>query len=266
MIRIGDITVSPLADGTFVARPSYFGADVPPDAHPELFDRHGTAYLPIGCFLVRTGERTILVDAGLGPAAQDMPHGMRLAGGQLLTGLRALDVEPRDVTDVVCTHLHADHVGWLFDLDAQPTFPRAVIRFGAHDWDHFVTGSAAMAEHIRAGLQTGSARVDTFARDHTLATGVTVLQAPGHTPGHSCLVVSSGDERALLLGDAVTCPIQLDESTWRSMADVDAALAARTRDRLWRELADPQTVGVGAHFPELRFGRVLPGTGRRWIS
>jgi hypothetical protein len=49
------------------------------------------------------------------------------------------------------------------------------------------------------------------------------------------------------------------------MADVDPALAERTRERLWRELEDGATTGVGAHFPELRFGRVLPGSARRWL-
>ena len=84
--------------------------------------------------------------------------------------------------------------------------------------------------------------------------------------GHTCVVISSGQDRALLLGDAVTCPLQLDEPTWHSVADVDPALADRTRERLWRELEEDRTTGVGAHFPELQFGRVLPGTARRWFT
>jgi glyoxylase-like metal-dependent hydrolase (beta-lactamase superfamily II) len=89
-------------------------------------------------------------------------------------------------------------------------------------------------------------------RDTTVAPGITALLAPGHTPGHLCVVLSSGRERALLLGDAITCPLQLDEPAWHSMGDVVPALAARTRERLWRELEDGHTVGTGAHFPELR--------------
>jgi hypothetical protein len=79
-------------------------------------------------------------------------------------------------------------------------------------------------------------------------------------------VISSGQERALLLGDAITCPVQLDEPSWHSIGDVDPALADRTRQRLWRELEGERTLGAGAHFPELRFGRVLPGTARRWLN
>ena len=88
-MQIGDVRLDPVADGTFVARPTYFGEDVPPQAHPELFDRHQAAFLPIGCFLVRTGDRLVLVDAGLGPESQDLPHGMHLFGGQLLTRVAA---------------------------------------------------------------------------------------------------------------------------------------------------------------------------------
>jgi hypothetical protein len=80
------------------------------------------------------------------------------------------------------------------------------------------------------------------------------------------VVLSSGADRALLLGDAITCPIQLDEPTWHSIADVDPALADRTRERLWRELEADRTIGSGAHFPELQFGRVLSGAGRRWVT
>jgi hypothetical protein len=78
------------------------------------------------------------------------------------------------------------------------------------------------------------------------------------------VVVSSGGQRALLLGDAVTCPVQLDEPTWHSIGDVDPELARRTRERLWRELEGENVSGAGAHFPELKFGRVLEGNGKRW--
>lgn len=263
-LRIGEIRLDAISDGAFVARPSYFGAGA--GARPELFDRHGAAWLPIGCFLIRTGDRVVLLDAGLGPDMQQLRGGMHLVGGQLPTGLRALGVAPGEVTDVVCSHLHDDHVGWLFDLDARPVFANATIHFGAGDWSHFVTGPGEMADHIGAGLQSPTARVRTLEQDTVLAPGLTAVLTPGHTPGHLCLVLASGTERVLLLGDAVTCPLQLDEPAWHAMSDVDPALAARTREKLWRELEDERSLGVGAHFPELRHGRVLPGVSRRWLT
>jgi hypothetical protein len=98
-VRIGDLSLHPVSDGTFVVRPAYFGSHVLPGAHPEFFSRHQAAWLPIGCFLVRAGERLVLIDAGLGPDLQQLRHGMHLVGGQLLTGLRALGVSAADINE-----------------------------------------------------------------------------------------------------------------------------------------------------------------------
>jgi glyoxylase-like metal-dependent hydrolase (beta-lactamase superfamily II) len=130
-----------------------------------------------------------------------------------------------------------------------------------------VAGPAKLADHIRRGLITArerGERVQLVGEDTTVAPGISLIMTPGHTPGHLCLVVSSAGQRALLPGDAITCPVQLDEPSWQSMADVDPELAQRVRASLFRKLEDEATTGVGAHFPELAFGRVLTGKGRRW--
>jgi glyoxylase-like metal-dependent hydrolase (beta-lactamase superfamily II) len=255
--------VTALTDGTFIARPRYFGPDAMAHARSDVFDRAGAAWLPIGSFLVRAAGRTILVDAGLGPDLQQLPEDTYLVGGQLLTGLRAAGVDRDEITDVVCTHLHADHVGWLFDEDAEPVFPAAWIWFGAGDWHHFVDGPGEMAPHIERGLR-GSAQLRLLDQDTTVARGVDAIMTPGHTPGHLSVALDGCTERLLLLGDAITCPAQLEHPTWHSMGDVVPAVAERTRERLWRDLADGRTTGVGAHFPELRRGRVTSVAQRRW--
>lgn len=263
-MQVGNVDVHPIADGTFRASPQYFGDHVTADGHDDLFSRHGKAWLPIGCFLVRTGSRNILVDAGAGPELRDDGPRRLLVGGQLMTGLRAIGVLPADIDDVICTHLHSDHCGWLFDVDARPVFPKAGIWFGAPDWQRFVVNREAfMFDHIRHGLVSSSNdRLHPVTEDTAVAAGVDLLMTPGHTPGHMAVVVSSQGKRALLLGDAITCPVQLDEPSWQAMGDVDPGLAARVRSRLFRELEDPGTLAAGAHFPELQFGRVVVGQAR----
>jgi glyoxylase-like metal-dependent hydrolase (beta-lactamase superfamily II) len=179
-------------------------------------------------------------------------------------------VTPPDVTDVICTHLHADHCGWLFDNHARPVFRQATIWFGARDWHHFVLDPDVwMHDHIRHGFR---AAADTgnylhpISQDTTIAPGVTATMTPGHTPGHLSVIVSSRGQRAILLGDAIVCPVQLDEPTWHSIGDVDPDLGRTVRERLFRELEDGITLGAGAHFPELHFGRVLAAQGRRWLT
>lgn len=267
-MRIGEIDLHPITDGTFRAGPGYFGDHVTVHGHEDYFAADGKAWLPIGCFLIRSGSHTILVDAGMGPALRDDGERRLLVGGQLLLGLRTVGVLPADIDAVICTHLHADHCGWLFNLAGKPTFPNATISFGEHDWDHFVANPQVwMHEHIRHGfLSVDGARLRLVSQDTTVAPGVSIMMTPGHTPGHLSVVVSSGAHRALLLGDAIVCPIQLDEPSWQSIGDVDPLLAAQVRDRLFRELEGENVVGAGAHFPELQFGRVLAGELRRWIG
>jgi glyoxylase-like metal-dependent hydrolase (beta-lactamase superfamily II) len=267
-MKVGDIDVHPIADGTFRTTPSYFGEHVTVQGHEDFFDRHGQAWLPIGCFLVRTGSHVVLVDTGLGPDLHDDGPRRLLVGGQLLTGLRAAGVSVDEIDVVICTHLHLDHCGWLFDLGGRPVFPRADIWFGAADWERFVLDpQSRMLDHIRHGLRsTDGARLHLVGEETAVVPGIDLLMTPGHTPGHLSVVVSSGPQRALLLGDAITCPLQLDETSWHAMGDVDPRLAAQVRERLFRELEDESTYGAGAHFPELQFGRVLTGRMRRWLS
>jgi glyoxylase-like metal-dependent hydrolase (beta-lactamase superfamily II) len=206
----------------------------------------------------------LLVDAGLGPELKHLPDGMLLVGGQLLTGLAALGIRPAGVTDVICTHLHSDHVGWLFDVRANPVFASATIWCGAADLDFYLDNGGELATHIRAGfLNVDRSRLRAMHGDTPITRGVTAILTPGHTPGSMTVEVKSGAERLLLVGDAITCPIQLAEPAWHSFGDVDAALAEYTRRRLWRELTDEHTLGVGAHFPQLAAGRVSSG---RWIE
>jgi glyoxylase-like metal-dependent hydrolase (beta-lactamase superfamily II) len=261
-MQVGGISVDAVSDGAFVVHPTYFGAGIAEDARPEVFGRGGFAWLPIGCFLVRTGERTVLVDAGLGPDQDELPRGMRLVGGQLFVGLGALGVRAGDITDVVITHFHTDHVGWLFDLAAEPVFPNAKIWYGAADWDYFVNGPGDIRPHIRDGFLGNVDRQHPLTHDTTVAPGIDVVLTPGHTPGHLCVSLASGNERLLLLGDAITCPIQLAEPTWHSYGDVDPTTAQQTRQSLWQQLKTMR--GVGAHFPDLTAGRVSAGV--EWVT
>jgi glyoxylase-like metal-dependent hydrolase (beta-lactamase superfamily II) len=102
-------------------------------------------HLPIGTFVVRTGDTTVLVDAGIGPVDLDW-----LVGGELPGALAAAGVRREDIDVVVCTHLHLDHAGWLVQ-DGKPYFPNATVRFGAADWQTWVL-DAAEDDHIRNAM------------------------------------------------------------------------------------------------------------------
>ena len=254
MLRIGDVDVAPVHDGV-----AYWPASegfVPPaggwERHAEFLTDDGMVPLALGAYLLGTSGRTVLVDAGAGPGPGP------LTGGALLESLAALGVAPGTVTDVVLTHLHLDHIGWA-SRDGEAVFPLATYRCDAADWAHFV----GRDERVTAQLAPIADRFVTWDRDGPMLPGVDVLRAPGHTPGSTVVVVSSGTERLLLLGDVVHCPAQLLENEWLVLGDVDPQLAQRTRDALAREIESTGARVGAAHFPGLRFGRLLPAQGRR---
>lgn len=257
-MNVGELRIDPVEDG--VARVEPTGAfqgttEEMWQPHRQFLAEDGMLDMALGGFLVRSGDRVVLVDAGLGPIERGP-----FKGGRLLENLAALGVAPDDVTDVVFTHLHFDHVGWATQQGAV-VFEHATYRCHAHDWSHFVGPD----EGATRKLSPLADRLEPWSGDETVLPGIDVRSAPGHTPGSTIVVLSSGTDRAMLLGDVVHCPVELLDDEWNGIYDVDPELARRTRIALARELEGDDVPVAAAHFPGLRFGRVLPGTGtRRW--
>lgn len=261
---VGEHRIIPLFDGTMVEdartillKPEFEGD--PWDAHADLLDEEGRLELTMGAYLIPAGDRNVLVDAGIGAINNET-----MTGGALGDSLAAAGFAPDDITDVVLTHLHFDHVGWT-TRKGEIVFTNATYRCHADDWAHFMTGDEANPGAVKK-LTPIADRLDLFDADHTLVPGVDIRHAPGHTPGSVVVVVSSGDERAMLLGDIAHCPAELAEDDWEAIFDVDRDLARQTREALARELEGTTTLVGAAHFPGLKFGRLLTGSGQRsWV-
>jgi glyoxylase-like metal-dependent hydrolase (beta-lactamase superfamily II) len=230
--------------------------------HLGLLDDAGMLEIALGGFLVRAAGRVVLVDTGLGAMTAPVA-GAEMVGGRLLESLADYGVLPAEITDVVFTHLHFDHVGWA-TRKGEVVFPNATYRCDQRDWDHFVTNDPAGGGARK--LRPISDRLSTWDRDGTILPTLDALVAPGHTPGSTIIVVSDGPARALLLGDVVHCPVELVDDEWAGMGDVDPELAKRTRIALAREIEGKDLPVAAAHFPGMRFGRLLAGEGRRqWV-
>jgi glyoxylase-like metal-dependent hydrolase (beta-lactamase superfamily II) len=262
-MELGRLRIDSILDGTgrFAPTASFQGTtDEQWAAHRDLLDEDGMLGFAMGGFLVRglEGGRTALIDAGLG-------HGtlMGITGGQLLDNLAAVGVRPDEITDVLFTHLHIDHIGWA-SAEGRAVFPNATHRAAAADWDHFVVHHPG-SEAERLAPTAGQFETWEEGGGSVLA-GIDVLAAPGHTPGSTVMVLSSGSARAMLLGDVVHCPVQLVDDEWSGLFDVDPALARRTRTALARELEGRDIPIAAAHFPGMQFGRLLTGEGRRLFS
>ena len=261
-MQIGELTVEPVFDGVMKAPATAFQGTTDEQwaPHRQFLDADGRLEFALGGFLVRTLDgRRILVDAGIGARSGTMMNGLgEYQGGDLLNGLARIGLQPGDITDVIFTHLHFDHVGWA-SHEGAIVFPNATYRCHSSDWEHF-RGN----ERVEPILRPIENRLSPFDDSGPLCPGIDAMCAPGHTPGSTILVLASGASRGLLLGDVVHCPVELIDEEWTGLGDVDRELAKRTRNQLAREIEGTDTPVAAAHFPGMVFGRLLSANGRRF--
>ncbi|CTQ31360.1 MBL fold metallo-hydrolase [Jannaschia rubra] len=216
--------------------------------------------------LVQGGGRTILFDAGAGPDFQP-------SAGHLLAALEAAGIAPADVTDVVFTHAHPDHIwGALDDFD-EPLFSEAVHHIGT--LEHAYWSDPATLETIgeaRATFAVGAARrlealadrLRFFDDGDEVLSGMLAIASPGHTPGHMSFQI--GD--TLILGDAIgNHHVAFLKPDWPSGSDQDQDMAAATRRALFDRIRADDLAIVGFHLPQGGYGRVdAEGDGFRFVQ
>ena len=219
-------------------------------------------------YLVRTRHHTILVDT-CGGNDKERPQKERYHMNQwpYLQNLKAAGVTPEAVDFVLCTHLHVDHVGWntrLLNGRWVPTFPNARYLFAKAEWDFWereyksadYTDDPYYEDSILPVIEAG--QVDFVDTDYMLDDGIWLEPTPGHTPGHVCLHIRSGNAEAVLSGDLMHHALQCAEPDWSSCFCVDPAHSASTRRAFLDRYAETPTLIMPAHFPTPSVGRIVP--------
>jgi glyoxylase-like metal-dependent hydrolase (beta-lactamase superfamily II) len=269
-LTLGDISVTHLADGYHRCDPvgSIVGSTADDWArHPHLVDDRGRLVMSMGSLLVRTADgQHALIDLGFGPNTLILADlHMEFWGGRLLRSLEAVGLQAADIDVVLYSHLHLDHVGWTTGADDALSFPNARHVMATAEWEHWTSGPR-IGGPSDAAVAALPERLELVDGEADVLPGVTVLPTPGHTPGHCSFRLTSGRHRAVVLGDAVHCPLQITHPEWNYAGDVVPEAAARSRAALVRELEQPDTVTVGAHFTDAVFGRVLADTAPRRVA
>lgn len=276
-LKVGEIDVLVVSDGVLPLPTKMLGHNASPSVRADWLK---DMFLPLDAFdwalnavVVRSGGKTILIDAGLGSDPDlHLPR-----AGQLIKRLEAVGIDLASVTDVVLTHMHMDHVGGLLvdgvkdrlRPDLQIHVAAAEVKF----WEAPDFSRTAMPPGFPNALRAAAKRftkdyhnqLRQFHEEHEVAPGVVVRQTGGHTPGHSIVRLASGREALTFAGDAVFA-VGFDHPDWHNGFEHDPEEAVRVRGRLLRDLAETGELLVATHMPFPSVGRVaVDGGGFRFV-
>jgi glyoxylase-like metal-dependent hydrolase (beta-lactamase superfamily II) len=262
--QVGEFECIAVNDGTFSYPVAWMFANVPEErcaahlAQQNLSTTHVES--PYTCLLLRTGTRNVLVDTGA--------DGLAPTTGNLLNNLQAIGVSAHQITDVVLTHAHPDHIGGAVDPSGKPAFAQACYWMSKIEWDFWTSPTAlhdvAMDAHMRdllvgcaqRSLPPLAGQLELIEGEKEILPGLRAIAAPGHTPGHMALVISSSKTQLLHLADTVLHPLHLENPDWRNIFDLDEPTAVETRQRLFDRASAEQWQTLAYHFPFPGLGRV----------
>ena len=259
--RIGDVTVTRVVEIEATGGMSRVIPDAKrerlkeiPWMYPHFADENGRMRGAIHALIVEAPDRTIMVDTCVG---NDKERG-NPAWNQLQTAFLD-DMEKAGyvldaIDNVLCTHLHIDHVGWntmLVDGKWVPTFPKARYLIGQVEFAHWqvdtdLDQTAVMADSVLPVFDANL--VDLVETDHQISDEISLMPTVGHTPGHVSVMIKSNGEEAMITGDFIHHPCQFAHPEWSSSFDTDPVQSAQTRREVFDRYADTPTLIIGTHF------------------
>ncbi|SDT98202.1 Tat (twin-arginine translocation) pathway signal sequence [Verrucomicrobium sp. GAS474] len=275
--RVGAIKVTSFRDGTAALPLRPIMTNAPAGEAEAVMKAAGLpdpVPISFNVLLIEDGTEKILVDTGYGALAG-------AAAGGLPAALRGYGLAPEKVTAVVLSHAHGDHYGGLLDAaTGKLNYPNARLFITQTEYDFWTSGANLSKTPLPAdqqkGMIEGSAKAlnalagkwEKVPTNQKIIEGVWLLPAPGHTPGHSALLIASGNEQLLHIVDAAhNHVLMFARPEWTIAFDTDPAQAVATRRRLFDRAAADKLRIMSYHLPFPGTGRIVTeGKGYKWVG
>lgn len=261
--KVGDIQVTVVSDGknVFKLEDSFIPNAKKEDVNAAL----EKAFLPRDIFtiyfaplVINTGGKLVVLDTGNGPAAKVSSKG---ANGLFIDNMMAAGFDPKAVDTVVISHFHGDHVNGLLTADGTPAFPNAEVLVPAVEWKFWMDDgemSRAPAGRMQGLFKNNRSifevslnkKVTPYEWGKEVAPGLLAVETPGHTPGHTSYVLSSGSGKVFVQSDVTNNPNPFATNPgWHAFFDQDGAMAETTRRRVYDMVAAEKLQLQGFHYP-----------------
>src|SRR5476649_2933417 len=278
--KIGTIEVTVATDG--VARFKMaedhvinIKKDVVNAALAEVFMEKDMMTTPYNPICLNTGSKLVVIDTGTGEANYKKTNGV---GWQFVSNLAAAGIDRNAVDTVIVSHYHGDHINGLLMADNSLTYPNAEIVVPAIEHKYWMDDgemSRATNERVQTNFKNVRRvfnaevikRVKTYDWGKEVLPGITAQGTPGHTPGHTSYVLSSGSDAVYLQSDVTHVPfLFVRHPDWHAFYDQDANMAEATRRKVYDMLVADKMRVQGFHYPFPSLAHVeKSGTGYREI-
>jgi len=261
-LSLGSATVTTLSDGSLILPGDFIFGPMPQDELSKVLADNDVLADRIepecNLALYQDGTNTVLFDVGSGP--DFMP-----SAGKIVDSLEAAGLTPEDITHVVFTHAHPDHIWGMLDDFDDPLFYEAQYLMGRAEWDYWWNpetvneigeARAAFAAGAKRRMEVIEDNVTLFDDGDEILPGIAAVASFGHTPGHMSFELRNGSTSALVLGDAIgNHHVAFARPNWESGSDQDPGAAVATRNMLFDRVINEQMPIIGFHLPGGGIGR-----------
>ncbi len=269
-INLGSLTIENVIETIGLHKPDFLFPELKRNQFEEQFKwlipdfvdmKSNNLIMVFQSYVIKTKNSNILVDTCVGndKCRNNRPfwHKQRTP---YLNKLKELGLNPLDIDYVMCTHLHADHVGWNTKLENNqwvPTFPNAKYIFSKKEYEFWKnkininkeTNHGSFQDSVLPIIELGN--YELVSSDFAIEDYLSFESAPGHTPGNLIINLFSDNNRAVLCGDTIHHAIQLSYPKISSRFCEDPIQSSITREKLLNKLCDTGTIILPAHFPKV---------------